>query len=202
MKYSFFAACGVVTLASTMTLSAQTPAAPTTRPQTPAPTEPAARADQKTVTVTGCLKSWDGNMGAVPSDTMAKPGDPMAKPGTAPMASTRFVLTAIETGKPAASTTPSSTPTPTTNPNAPAHPQASQYIVTGGTGVNLAAHVNHKVSVTGTVAGGHAMADMARTPATRPGDPKPSTGMTGDKAWETLTATSVTMVSATCTATE
>lgn len=206
MKYSFFAACGVVTLASTMTLSAQTPATPTTRPQTPAPTQPAARTDQNTVTVTGCLKGWDSTMGTAPADAMAKPGDPMAKPGdpmaksgTTPTAGTRYMLTATDASKPA---TPSATTTPSTTPGAQAHPQPSQYIVTAGSGVNLAAHVNHQVRVTGTVAAGHAMTDKPAAPATRPGDPKASTGMTGDKAWGTLTATSVTMVSATCSATE
>ncbi len=84
----------------------------------------------------------------------------------------------------------------------PAHPQGRRYVVTAASGVNLAAHVNHQVSVTGTAAGGHAMADQAHVPAARPGDPKAAPGMTGDKAWETLTATSGTMVSATCSATE
>jgi hypothetical protein len=73
-------------------------------------------------------------------------------------------------------------------------------MVSAGSGVNLAAHVNHQVRVTGTVAGGPARSDD-NSGSARPGGTTPSTGMTGDKGWETLTATSVSMVSATCTAT-
>jgi len=205
MKYSFLAACGAVTLASAMTLSAQTPAQPpATRPQTPAPTQPATRTDHSAVTVTGCLKPWDNAMGggaadpmAKPGDPMAKPGDPMAKPG-APMASSRWVLTNVQTDKAMGQT--------------PSHPQASQYIVTAGTGVNLTAHVNHQVRITGTVAAGMDHGNMAHAdkpgdkPMARPGDVKPAPGMaadhmTGDKKSATLTATSVTMISATCTTT-
>ena len=69
--------------------------------------------------------------------------------------------------------------------------------------VNLAAHLNHKVRVTGKVA---PMMEHSAAPATRPSDPAkptetPHTGMdrTGmDKAFSTLTVSSLTMVSATC----
>lgn len=215
MKYTFLAACGAVTLASAMTLSAQTPAQPpATRPQTPAPTQPATRTDQSPVTVTGCLKPWDNAMGAggadpmaKPGDHMAKPGDPMAKPG-APMASTRWVLTNVQ-GDKAMGQSPSQSPS--AGAASPAHPQASQYVVMAGTGVNLSAHVNHQVRITGTVAAGMDHGNMAHAdkpgdkPMARPGDAKPAPGMADrmgdDKKPATLTATSVTMISATCTTT-
>ena len=102
---------------------------------------------------------------------------------------------------------------------------ATHYMVVGASGVDLSAHVGHKVSITGTVADAHAgmpgmmpgskpMAKpgdkpMAKPdmPATRPGDaPKPGTmgmdHMGADKGMSTLTASSVTMISATCTATQ
>jgi len=215
MKYSLLAACGAVTLASAMTLSAQTPAQPpTTRPQTPAPTQPATRTDQSSVTVTGCLKPWDNAMGGGATDPMAKPGDPMAKPGDpmgkpgAPMAGTRWVLTNVQ-GDRATGQTPSHSPS-AGGAASPAHPQASQYVVTAGTGVNLSAHVNHQVRITGTVAGGMDHGNMAPAgkagdkPMARPGDAKPGMAadhMGDDKKSATLTATSVTMISATCTAT-
>lgn len=214
MKYSFLAACGAVALASTVTLSAQTPAQPpTTRPQTPAPTQPATRTDQGSVTVTGCLKS-DNAMGGGATDPMAKPGDPMAKPGDpmgkpgAPMTNNRWVLTNVQADK-AMGQTPSPSPGATTSP---AHPQASQYVVTAGTGVNLSAHVNHQVRITGTVAGGMDHGSMTPAnkagdkPMARPGDAKPGMpadhmNMGSDNKSATLTATSVTMISATCTTT-
>lgn len=190
MKYSILAACGAVTLASAMTLSAQTPAPPATRPQTPAPTQPA-MTNQGSVTVTGCLKTWDATMGDGAAQPMAKPGDPMPKPG-APMASTRWLLTSVQADK-ATGQTPSQTPS--AGAADPAASQSSQYVVTAGTGVNLSAHVNHQVRITGTV--GAAMDHGGMDHAAKPGD-KP---MADDKKPVTLTATSVAMISATCTTT-
>ena len=208
MKYTFFAACGAVALASTMTLSAQTPAQPPAmRPQPPAPTQPATRTDQSPITVTGCLKPWDNTMGSATANPMAKPGDPMAKPGATPMAGTRYVLTNVQTDTPMGQ--PSSS-TPSAGAASPAHPHASQFVVIAGAGVNLAAHVNHQVRLMGTVDAGMGHGSMAPAdkpadkPMARPGDPAPAPGMAahrmaGDKKWATLTATSVTMPSATCT---
>ena len=72
MKPPFLAACGALTIAGTMSLAAQTPTQPpATRPQPPAPTQPA-RTDSSTVTVTGCLKPWDNTMGAMPTDAPAR----------------------------------------------------------------------------------------------------------------------------------
>jgi hypothetical protein len=205
MKNALLAACGAVALASTMTL-----------PQPPSPTQPITRTDHNPITVTGCLKAWDNTMGAWPADPvakpgapMARPGEPMVRPGQTPMASTRYVLTNVTTDKPAAQ---SSTPAPSADAAPPGHPQASQFIVMAGSGVNLAPHLNHQVRLTGTVDvgvghGATARADRpADTPTARPGDPPTVPGMAadhkaGDHTWATLTATSVTMISATCTST-
>lgn len=207
MNYSILAACGAVTLASAMTLSAQTPAPPATRPQPPAPTPPA-MTDQSSVTVTGCLKTWDATMGDGAAQPMAKPGDPMAKPD-APMASTRWLLTNVQADK-ATGQTPSQTPS--AGAAGAATSQASQYVVMAGTGVNLSAHVNHQVRITGTAGAGmgHSNMDHAAKPGekpmARPGEVTPAPGMAADhrmddKKSATLTATSVTMISATCTTT-
>jgi hypothetical protein len=202
MKYSMLAACGAVTLASAMTLSAQTPTPPAT--QTPAPTLPA-MTNQSSVTVTGCLKTWDATMGDGAAHPMAKPGDPMAKPG-APMASTRWLLTSVQADK-ATGQTPSQMPS--AGAAGTAASQASQYVVTAGTGVNLSAHVNHQVRITGTVGAAmdHSAMDHAAKPGekpmARPDDVKPAPGMAADRMADdrksaTLTATSVAMISATC----
>ncbi len=198
MRHStLFATGGAMVFAGAITLSAQTPS----------PNQPAMNSGKTTITVTGCLKPWDNTMGMAPADPMAKPAtpsDPMAKPGTTPMPGTRYVLMNAETAKPGETTKPTaspSTPMPSTAPAASAHPQASQFVVTAGTGVNLAAHVNHQVTVTGTVDNHMATADAAMAPESGAEGSKPMTA--GQKAtakdWATLTATSVTMVSATCT---
>lgn len=200
MKHSFVAACGAVTLASTMILSAQTPATPTTSPAPPAPTQLSTLADHGAITVAGCLKAWDSTMGKAPADPMAKPGDPTPTTGTLPFATTRYVLTDIDAVAPLGIFSPATESTPTTSAGAPAHPKASQYIVTAAVGLNLAAHLNHTVRVTGSLDAPSPMAHAAGgTPMPRPGEPTPSTGMAGDKQWSTLAATSVSMISNTCT---
>jgi hypothetical protein len=195
MKYTSLAACGALTLAATLTASAQAPVQPpTTRPQPPAPTQPAATVTHP-ITVTGCLTPWDNAIGKAPVD-------PAVTPGSTPMAGTRYVLM-VEAEKPAApaGTPPAATP-PATPPAAtapPAHPQISKFVVSAAPGVDLAAHVNHKVRVTGTV---ETAKEPPTTPAAtgRPGDPAPAAKVASEQDWAPLTATAVTMVSATCAA--
>jgi len=209
-NYSFFAACGAVTLASTMTVNAQTPAQPpTTQPQAPT-TQPATRADQNSVTVTGCLKpdTAMGGMGkpgastAKPGDSTARSGSSTSQAGTTGMAGTRYVLSNVQSDKGTA-TSGSAAGTQSA--------AGTEYIVMAGAGVNLAAHVNHQVRVVGTVDGGMShgstgQADrQAGTSTARPGEvtpsPSASRGHAGSSDKKTLTATSVTMISATCTTT-
>lgn len=186
MQPRFLSALGVLTIAGTMGLAAQTPA------------QPAGQRDQPAITVTGCLKPWDHAMGA-------PAGTPAAGQPAAAMASARFVLTDIEpmpaAGQPAVQPGP---PAGAAAPAPPAHPRATQFVVVAGTGVNLAAHVNHKVRITGTAEALTAMPSAKDAPATRPVDPPPAAGRPAppaahDAAWSTLTATAITMVSATCT---
>jgi hypothetical protein len=197
----FLAAVSALTIAGSMGLAAQAPVQPpVTRPQPPAPAQPAGRLDQPAITVTGCLKPWDHAMSA-PADT------PAAGQQATAMTSARFVLTDLEPmpapGQPAAAPgTPA--PTPSAAPAPPAHPRATQFVVVAGTGVNLAAHVNHKVRITGTAEGLTPAPSAMNAPATRPVDPPPAAGRPAppaahEAAWSTLTAASLTMVSATCT---
>jgi hypothetical protein len=196
LKHTITAACGALAVAGTMTLSAQTQPRPTT--PRPSPSTPS-RTDEKITTVTGCLKAWDATTGApatTPAPGATTPGAP----------ANRFVLTNIE-------------PNPMTAPSEGAPARAGggapiggkQYVLTADTGVNLAAHLNHKVRVTGKViaAPEHSAADATRPPETtrpaevpapRPADP-PRTADQPDmtKAFTTLAVSSVTMISATCT---
>lgn len=154
-------------------ITASTAGAQTT-PSLPRPTPPASpgttrQADPPTITVTGCLKPWD-----------AAVTPPAGVPAGA--AAGRFLLTNLEPS-PATTTAPGKVvePSPTQN---------TQYVVTGDRDVNLAAHVNHKVRIEGRVAMKDAAAPTAET---RPGD------KTGADRWTGLSATSITMVAATCT---
>ena len=205
MKHSFFAAFGAVAVAGTLTLSAQTPTPPTTRPQTPAPSPSTpSRTDDKTVTLTGCLKAQDASMDA---------GRATGAPASGTAAAGKFVLTAVEgnsmgTSKPDATTPGSTTPSAS-------NAGGKQYALTADAGVNLAAHVNHQVRVTGKLsdANDHAGGTMAHDPAAkpdaakpgstaRPGEATPSGDRMGmDKALPTVTVASVTMISSSCTAT-
>lgn len=215
MNNALVAACGALALASTMTLSAQTPPPTPAQPVWPnatAPAQPEHKPAPGTMTMAGCLKVSDSTVAAAPAGAryvlanaaMERPlfGGPMGTPTS---------------GAPAPGAPGAAAP--------PAHPMATQYMVVAGSGVDLTAHVNHQVRITGTVAGAHAgmpgmmpggkpMAKPGDTPmakpdmpATRPGDvPKPNPmGMdhkSADKGWSTLTAASITMISATCTATQ
>jgi hypothetical protein len=194
-KHAIIAAFGAVAVASTMSLSAQTQPRPTT--PRPSPSTPS-RTDEKTTTVTGCLKAWDAVAGAPAAGTT-----PSATAPGAP--ANRFVLTNIE-------------PNPMNAPSEGAPARAGgagtmggkQYVLTADTGVNLAAHLNHKVRVTGKAitTTEHSAPDASRPPETtrpdevpapRPTDP-PRTADPADmtKAWTTLAVSSVTMISATC----
>ena len=190
MKHSLFAAFGAVAVAGSLTLSAQTP--------TPSPSTPS-RADDKTTTLTGCLKARDASMDAGSPTTTAS--------GTA--AAGKFVLTNIE-GDSMGTTKPDATTPGTTTPSATSN-ASKQYALTADAGVNLAAHVNHKVRVTGKLSemDDHSRGAMTPGDPAKPSDPtKPSStarpgeashaGMGMDKA-STLAVASVTMISSTCT---
>ena len=202
MKHSLFAAFGAVAVAGTLTLSAQTPTPAAPRPQTPTPSpSTSARADDKTITLTGCLKAQDASMDAA---------RPAGTPSSAPATSAKFVLTNVE-GTSMGTTKPDATTPGSTMPSATSSASAKQYALTADAGVNLAAHVNHQVRVTGKISGmdDHSMAhaDPAAKPGdpakpSRPAEPSPSGDRMGmDKPSATLAVSAVTMISNSCTST-
>ena len=193
MKHVILATCGALAVAGALTVSAQTPTS-TPRPPspTPAPSTPTMSnsADDKPITVSGCLKTWDNSMGTAPAGSGA----------------TTYVLTNVESDDTMAKGKPESTAakpesTTATRPTT----AASQYIVTAASSVNLAAHLNHKVRVSGTTSKMTDPSGAGTTPPSaepqKPGDPaRPATDRAGDKGPAKLNVTSLTMVSATCPA--
>jgi hypothetical protein len=203
MKHAIIAACGAFTVAGTLTLAAQTPPqAPRPAPSTPStPT----RSDDKTLTVVGCLKAWDATTGAPATGTATTPGTTAGAPAS------RFVLTNVEPdSKDATATTPS-----TSGTTGKTSMGTKQYVLTADTGVNLAAHLNHKVRITGkeSTMAEHSAAGAATTtprpseparpgemPAPAPADPgRTAPGHDMAKAFTTVAVSSVTMISTTCT---
>lgn len=208
MRNAIFATCSAVAVVGAISLSAQT---------TPAPSPSSPSAPQTTaapsITVTGCLKPWDGSAMGTTSGTTT-PGATSASPA-------KFLLTNVvdptagRSGAPGAGTTGTTTPAPADRMGAGA--DAKQYSLTASSSVNLAEHLNHQVRVTGTLspAASSTMGTMGTTPS-RPGDParpgepmRPGEtarpGETGSHAGMgapnagTITVSSVTMVNATCT---
>ena len=137
---------------------------------------------------------------------------PTSTPSSGSAAAAKYVLTNVE-GNPMGTTKPDATTPGSTTPSATSNASGKQYALTADAGVNLAAHVNHQVRVTGKLSGmddrsmAHDPAAKPGDPATtaptaRPGDPSPSGDRVGmDKAWETLAVSSVTMISSSCTST-
>jgi hypothetical protein len=146
------------------------------------------RAEEKTLTVTGCLKTWDAAM----SPTGAASSGASTPSASTPVA-TRFVLTNVESDMTSGSAAGSAVAV------------ASQYAVTADASVNLSTHVNHKVRITGkaTPPAPATAPSSSTATGTRPTDPE----RTGDrmaampKPMATLAATSLTMVSASCATT-
>ena len=204
MNRTFSLACGTLAVAGSLTVAAQTPATPqtpTTQPSTPSRTD-ANRPDDKTMTVTGCLKTWDAAMGAASTGTSAGTSAAGTSGGG------RFVLTNVEDGASGANAGAAAPPASATGTGNTAGTSAmgagKQYTIVADSGVNLAPHVNHQVRITGRLSQGDQMmsgakpggttSDPSRPPeASRPADSgRSAAGMT------TLSATAVTMISNTC----
>jgi hypothetical protein len=215
MTRTMLAAAGACAVAATVTLAAQTPTTPPTTTQPPTATQQ--RDTKDAITVTGCLKTWDDAMKG--STTGARtPGTTATSPGTA----ARYVLTNAEEGM---GKTSSSSTSPSTSPSTSGTPSTStpstsgtsgssrasdddkKYIVTAESGVSLSQHVNHQVRITGKkTEASSSRSTTSSTPSTQPSRPgEPSTtsrgSMSGDDMnLDTIVASSVTMVSATCPA--
>jgi len=189
-----FLATATFAMLGSLTVAAQTPTPSSSRPQPPsAPMTGQAdqKGDQKSVTLTGCLKAWDASMDASRGSAGAgrETGATTAK----------FMLSNANDDTTGGNGGANGSATMTTGSKASA--AATQYTLTAGTGVDLSAHVNHQVRVTGmrqdaaatSVAPSGPMANQ-----TRSGDAQKMTGG-DDKAVQTLTVSSVTMISSTCT---
>lgn len=191
MTRTMLAACAVGAFAASTTIGAQTPPAPKPQPSTPSM---ASQSDKDTVTLTGCLKAWDDNATGEPTSTTPSPTGTTPS-ATGAMAATKFMLTNVETAGAPKSTTPAQ----------PSGMAAQHYVLMADKGVNLAAHLNHQVRITGKKAPGmsNTMHSDTAKPESRPDPSKPSAGiMTGDQAHKdlgTINVSAVTMISATCT---
>ncbi len=187
--HSLSAMLSAAVAATAISAYAQTPT-PTTKPdQQP-------RSAQSPITVTGCLKPWDQSMGTLPREGSATAPSTGAAGSAA--AGTRYVLTDVQNS--GSSTGTPSTPS-TSTPSMSAQTGARRYVLAAGSGVNLAGHVHHTVRVTGTLD----QSSMAGDRATTGQGGESSEGRMGAGAsgpLTTLTATSVTMVNATCSATK
>ena len=204
MTRNIFAACGALAIAGLTVSASQTP--PPAQPGTPS-TQP--MGSGQSVTVTGCLKPWTGS-----SSTMGTTGAAgatgttgTASTGAAAGASGQFVLTNVEKSGSMGSAT--SGTAPAASPSAMG--AQNQYLLRAeGTTVNLSAHLNHKVELTGRAAADSRGTSGAATTGTTgtgtagtgtTGTATSGTGMSGAAGGTTpptLTVTALKMVSATC----
>lgn len=176
--------CGPVVMAGGVTLAAQASVPPTAGAQ---PT-PAVAGAPATITATGCLKPWVDDVAApaaTPSGAVS-PSQAAQAPGGA-----RFTLTQIDAteGLPASET---------------AGDKAElRMLLIPAASVNLAAHVNHRVTVSGTVPPEGSLAVPGATPSqpARPGSgeanlpPKPTESA---HPYMPLAVSAVKMVAASC----
>lgn len=212
---TIFVACGAIAVAG-FAVSAQTlqPDSQAPRPSTQA-SSPAGKA----MTMTGCLKPLDGMSMNTPAGSTAPAGSPSSGSGAAgtPMAGraadAQYLLTNVEhgagsmmpdrpagspTGSPAGATTSGSGATGAPAPPAAMH--GSFVLSVEGSSVNLSAHVNHKIQVTGTMQepmGGNRSTTPNSGTAGSPAGAQ-SRGTMDERSAPTLNVTSVQMVSSTC----
>ena len=175
MTRQVLATCGALAIAG-LAVTAQSPQPSTAQPPSTQPAAYARASDSdKLLTITGCVAR-----AASTSPTSS---------ASAASSSGGFILTNAQYGSKAMSSPDS--PAATTPPAASTGPRstASSYTLRAqGAGVDFAPHLNHKVTVTGTI-------DMAgSSPASAPSatDARPAAAM------PTLNVTSVTMVSSSC----
>ena len=175
MARHIFAACGALAIAG-VALSAQS--------TTPSPSSTAAQPQSAagTVTIQGCLKpSASAPMGSTPSGTT--PG----ATGTSGAGATQFLLTDAKMGSGS-----SSAPSGATGTAGAAGAKDDEYVLRAeSASVNLAAHLNHQIEITGRLASSGSTAT-----GTTPG----ATGATGTSSTsrQTVTVTAVKMIAAEC----
>jgi hypothetical protein len=200
MTTNIFTACGVFVVAG-LTASAQTPQAPPSQPTVPATSQKPMDAGGA-VTVTGCLAAWDGKSmsGSGPGADAASATSSSAGASGASGAGAAFVLTSVQQG----------TGSPSTTSSASNASVAGKYLLKADSSVNLSAHLNHKVTVTGTLDKvsadvGSGMSASVPSPTDPPRTDNQDTASGSARGHEvgpmkpqTLKVTGVTMVSATC----
>jgi hypothetical protein len=186
-----FLATATFAMLGSLTVAAQTPT-PSSRPQppsTPMTGQSDQKADQKSITLTGCLKAWDASM-----DTSRGAGAPGTRDNAA--TSPKFVLSNAKHDQ---MTGGSAAVMPGDHTASAAN--STQYGLAAGSGVDLSTHVNHQVRVTGMrqdmasptsapSAGVMPVSDITRDQQTRTGT---------DMAMPMFMVSSVTLVSTTCT---
>ncbi len=164
MKTTLTACCAVLA-AGVITVGAQSPApqqpttqqptqSPQTRPQPDRPQTDRARSGQMgeagTMTVTGCLKTWDGSM----KDSSGTADASSAQQGAS--ATPRYVLTDVSSegmqqGRSGAGSSASSPARPAAGASSGAASSGDQTLalMSEGGNVDFSKHVNHKVQLTG-----------------------------------------------------
>lgn len=147
MKTTLAACCAV--FATGLTLAAQTPA-----PQPPEQPQPRPKADRpmgatdsaRTTTVTGCISTWDAAMAAKASGSDTTAG---AAKGASSTATAKYVLTNVTHD--AMSKTDSASSKQNPYGSAAASHAPTLALEAKDTKVDFAAHLNHKVQLTGTL---------------------------------------------------
>jgi hypothetical protein len=177
MTRTIVTTCGALVVAA-VAASAQTPPSPT--PSAPRPAQSTrTMTEDKTVTVTGCVKPWGPGEAPPPmtAPSTSRPTDPVAAMRAGDAA--KYSLSNVQAvGEDAV---------------------AASYSLTAVSTVNLAAHVNHKVEVSGTV-----MRDVSESPSataapTPPGTPPTTAGaIAAAKATPTLRVTTLKMIATSC----
>lgn len=191
MRTYILVVCGM--LVAGLAVSTQTPQAQPERPR-PVTPAPASAGAAGSITVTGCLVTSDGKSAARGSHEAA-PASASGSTGSATDAA--YMLTNVQRGSSSASSR-----------------SQKSYVLEADSTVNLSAHLNHRVSVTGSVDKSahnrsHATSEPgAAQPGPPPTDPPADTPAKARDAQrahdmramkhETLKVTSVSMVSATC----
>jgi hypothetical protein len=180
MTRHVLATCGAIAIAG-LTVTAQSPQPSTAQPPATQPaTSQSARASDsdKMLTVTGCVARAGSSASATSSPSAAG-------------SSGGFILTNAQSGSKAMSSPDNPATTPPAASSGPRATASSYALKAQGAGVDLSQHLNHKVTVTGTI-DTMAGSSAATSPPSATDSARPAATM------PTLNVTSVTMVSSSC----
>jgi hypothetical protein len=184
MTRHIIAACGALAIAGM--------AAGVSAQSTSQTTPPRQAADSgHTMTVTGCLKSWDGQSSPGATSPTGTPGE------TRQAGEAKYVLTDVQM---TASGTDATDTTPGTAARSGSTDPHHQFLVRAeDASVDLTNHLNQRVEVTGRMSGeDHRSHTGATGTDTTPGTAGQRTDPAGSKDMPTLTVTSVRTVAGSC----